>query len=222
MTARGPRQLPREGARAGVRSVPDVQRVRHAAAVVGRAHHPADARHARALRPAGHGPGDVLERALHQRSRASRLCRSRHVHGRPGFLHTAHRAARPRIPARALATDQGDRQHGPCEAGQPARGRTGAQGRVRGARRARVPVDVARVDRRSRRQRGGDDDDHRGCVRQPADDEERLPPQQRAHRLLLRTHRGRQAGGEPRRGRASVRARRWRPRSCTTAPAASS
>ena len=58
-------ELPSQGARAGLRTLSRLSRVRHAAAVVGRADGAADADDARAVRPRGDGAGVVLEHALH-------------------------------------------------------------------------------------------------------------------------------------------------------------
>ena len=87
------------GARGRVRFVPRLSRLRDAAAFVGRIDRAADAEDARALRPPRDGSGVVLERALHQRSRAPGIRRSRRLRGGSRVLYAARRAARRRLPA---------------------------------------------------------------------------------------------------------------------------
>ncbi len=198
--ARRSRALPRQGACAGLRSVSRVSCLRHAAAVLGRAHGPAGAEDPRTVRPRVDGAGVVLERAFRQRGGAARVCRSRCLHGGPRFLPAARRAARRRIPASTLVADLDDAKPRRRAAGRSraARGAC-ARARMGPGCRGRVSVHVGHRDRRRRRQCGVDDDDDRGRIRQPADDRKRLPAQQRADRFLVRPGRERQARRQSRR-----------------------
>ena len=80
---------------------------------------------------------------------------------------------------RAVATHHDDGEPRPRRTGRSASDAAGdgAQGRVGTKRRRGLSIDVAHRRRRSLRQCSINDDDDRAGVRQPSDDEERLPAQ---------------------------------------------
>src|SRR6185312_16566440 len=94
-----------EGARAGVRRLSRISRLRDAAALVGRDLRAANAGDARAVRHRIDGRGLVLERSLYERGRTTGLRRSQRLHGGPCVLRAATGTPRREVPARALADD---------------------------------------------------------------------------------------------------------------------
>ena len=122
----GSRAIRGEGARAGMRAIPCLSRLRDAATVVRWHDGAADAENARALRCCIDGARVVLERAFHERGGTPRVCGSQCLHGRPRFLPPARGIARRRLPARPLAADLGE--------SQPRRGITRRPGPSRSAR----------------------------------------------------------------------------------------
>ena len=195
--ARGSRALPGRGARAGVRTLSPLPRVRLSAAILWRHHGTADPGDARVVRRGRHGAGDVLERALHERGRAPRVCGPQRVRGRSRVLRATCGIARSGVPSGARRADPFGYVIGTRTAG----GSTATQcdAAARGVRHrcvARTAVDDTPVGGRSRRQCGGDDVDHRGCIRQPSHDAGWVPAQQRTDGFFVRAERGRQAGGQ--------------------------
>ena len=134
---------------AGVRTLSRLSRVRHAAAVVGRADGAADARDARALRPRGDGAGVVLEHAFHREAGRLAYADRSALRGRSRLRCAAGRAARSATTCASAARRSARRRRSAAR-------RRGRLPRPRGARmRAagqhdgiELAVDVAPVDRR--------------------------------------------------------------------------
>ncbi|KAK0359591.1 hypothetical protein LTR94_030714, partial [Friedmanniomyces endolithicus] len=129
---RRPGRLCREGSPRRVRPVPQLDGVRHGAAVVGRAERAADPDDGRTL-PAGHlGQGRRAVVAGDRRGDAARLCRPRSVRGGPRFRGRAgRRAAGPRLPEAAIGADLRHEGARPLRAGHSA-GRADAHPRHAG------------------------------------------------------------------------------------------
>ncbi len=91
------------------------------------------------------GPAALVERSFHQRGRATRVRRSRRLHGRPRFLRRANGTSRSRLPDRALAIDSHRREPRPRAARDAARSFFAPEGRAGRRRGARISVDIAHL-----------------------------------------------------------------------------
>ena len=200
ITARRPRRLPRQGARAGLRRLP-----RATASAAWARPRPAAWPSAQVLKliepfDLGTGPADAMNArgaAPHRRGREARLRRPRPLHRRSRFRAGAGRPARcGAISTRRRALIDPGRRHGPARA--PARRRRSAS-RTLGDDET---VEAAGTSHFSIVDGDGNvarhDHHHRGGVRLAAVGGG-LPAQQRAHRLLLPPRRSRRPAARQRR-----------------------
>ena len=169
--ARRSGRLRADQARAGLRALSRLDRLRHAAAVVGRHRDPAGAGAARTVRASG-ATRPTICAPLHLIAEASRLAfadRDRYV-ADPAFVEVPVAGLlSPRLSRGAPQADLGGPQHG-----------QGRSRRAAGLCRARhQPHEHRRPLGQCRRLHHH----HRGAVRRP-DDGARLPPEQRADRFL--------------------------------------